>query len=1342
MTLAMGGVSTVRVVGGVLPSDVVGRALAGDLPGMAAGDYHLASGERISAGAARSWDYLLGAYASFRSTLSAQPDRVAAGLTREKWLLLLLRELGYGRVPTTSGGHMTAGADGDVRQYPISHLWADVPIHLMGWGIDLDRRTEGVAGAARAPQAMVQEFLNRSGEHLWALVSNGRVLRMLRDSSALVGQAYLEFDLEAMFDGELFSDFVALYTMCHQSRLERLPGEEPVPVTNRWIERWRDNAISTGTRALQDLRRGVEQAIEVLGTGFYQNPANSELRDRLARGEISANDYQRALLRQAYRLLFWFVIEDRGLLFDPDAAEDARDRYIRYFSSTRLRQQARRSPGSRHHDLWRQVQLVQRGLASVDGLPELGLPAMGGLFDETSLDVTDACDLANSHLLTAVRLLSTTRDRSGTRAVDFTHLGAEELGGIYEGLLELHPSLDAGTGEFRLTTGAGNERKTSGSYYTPSDLIALVLDEALDPVLDDAGHDEEALLSVTVCDPACGSGHFLVAAARRIAVRLAAVRSGESEPTPSAVQAALRDVVAHCIYGVDLNPMAAELAKVSLWLEAVEPGKPMAFLDANIRVGNALLGTTPALLAAGVPDEAFVALTGDDKKVVAALKKENKRQRQQTERGEQHDTLFGELAESNTNRGLASELTAITAGLTDASLRDIHQAAKRLSDFKGSPERQQAIAAADAWCSAFTQPKTVETEQTAVTDEVVRALTYGLGVHQATIALIHSEAAKHRFFHWHLEFPQIFDSGGSASLEGWSGGFTVVLGNPPWERVKLQEKEYFDDVPEIASAPNAAARKELIKALPDTDPMLWEAWQRATRLAEATSHFLRLSGRYPLTGAGDVNTYQVFAETALAHARPGGWFGIITPTGLVSDKTTAPFIRRLLGERLLRAFHEFGNEKKIFAAVKDYIRFAVTVAQMDSTGGQVDFSMRSKSVSEARASRFSLTAEEVMLLNPNTGTLPVLRSRRDAEITIGIYRRHPVLIREGEQHGNQWELSLKRMFDMATDSRLFYTAERMKSLGAEFDGWGWAKQEQRWFPLYEAKMVNHFDDRFSTYAGATQANLNEGTLPRLTQEQHSDPSCEPLARYWVAEADVVKALGEAMQSSHLLAIRRLCRASDARTLIPSAIPVSAAGDNMWICLCPSGATLLQAILSSLVADYIVRQKLSGSTMSAYYLAQIAVPSPTTFSQTPSWSGEPLSTWLHRRVLELTYTSFRMGPYARLLGYDGPPFEWDPERRTLLRAEIDAAMMHVYGLERPEAEHVLDSFAVLRRYEERDFGEFRTKRLVLEFFDSMADSSRSNSDAPASWVASGEAPLPPRVRSAATGRPKTRGDSDE
>jgi hypothetical protein len=268
----------------------------------------------------------------------------------------LLRALDFGPVPATPGGHLAA----EGRDYSVSHLWADVPVHLLGWGIHLDTGTGRVAGAARAPQSMVQELLNRSPDHLWAVLSNGRTLRLLRDSSALVGQSYVEFDLQAIFDGELFSDFVLLYLLCHESRLERLQGPDGQPgaIGDRWLERWRTDAIDTGTRALTALSGQVREALEALGAGFLRHPDNAGLRDSLAGGQLGLADYNRALLRVVYRLLFWFVAEDRQALLDPGAEPLAVERYERWFSAARLRRTARRRIGSRHADVWARVRLV------------------------------------------------------------------------------------------------------------------------------------------------------------------------------------------------------------------------------------------------------------------------------------------------------------------------------------------------------------------------------------------------------------------------------------------------------------------------------------------------------------------------------------------------------------------------------------------------------------------------------------------------------------------------------------------------------------------------------------------------------------------------------------------------------------------------------------------------------------------------------------------------------------------------------------------------------------------------------------------------------------------------
>lgn len=760
----LGGLTTVRTIGGVVPPDLLARIVAGDdLPGLSADAYRLELGVSPREAANRAWSVLAGAWTAFRDALAARPegDR-ATGLTRDKWLAVLLRELGFGRVPVTPAGGIVA----DGRSFPVSHLYQDVPIHLLGWGTDLDHRSPGVAGAAeRAPHAMVQELLNRSSEHLWALLTNGSTLRLLRDSSSLVGQAYVEFDVTAMFDGEVFSDFAVLYLLCHQSRFE--PVDPEAGPEDCWLERWRANAVESGIRALGALRVGVKQAIEALGTGFLRHPGNAALRERLGReGNLSLADYHRSLLRLVYRLLFCFVAEDRGLLADPASTPDARRRYAEWFSTARLRGIATRRRGTRHGDHWQALSLVLNGLGSPDGRPELGLPALGGLFEPSPADVVDGCELSNEALLQALRQLCVVQPPGGgpRRVVDYRNLGAEELGGIYESLLEFVPRHDPTSRTFNLEPLAGNERKTSGAYYTPTSLIDCLLDSALDPLLDEAERSPDpqaALLALTVCDPACGSGHFLVAAARRIAARLARARADGGEPSLLDSQAAMHDVVGHCIFGVDLNPMAAELAKVSLWLEALQPGRPLSFLDAHIKVGNALLGTTPGLLAGGIPDAAFAPLAGDDRKVVSSLRKRNRAERE-------GQGIFGDTGPGIWvgNRELADAARAVDeAG--DLSLADVALAQRRQRELDSSPLLRRARLLADAWCAAFVNDKRAGDP----------ALTHGVllrwqsaELHTVTgdpaYAVVQHFAARFRFFHWHIEFPQVFNVGGGEGVEG------------------------------------------------------------------------------------------------------------------------------------------------------------------------------------------------------------------------------------------------------------------------------------------------------------------------------------------------------------------------------------------------------------------------------------------------------------------------------------------------------------------------------------------------------------------------------------------------
>lgn len=1288
--------TSVRSVGALLPADVLGRIAAGDpdLGGLRSADYHLGAGESPREAANRAWAYLLGAWPSFREALSALPaGDPAVRLTRERWLLLLFRELGYGRLQTTPAGGLTVGD----KAYPVSHEWGALPVHLLGWGVDLDRRTKGVPGAAdRAPHAMVQELLNRTDEYLWAVVSNGQGLRLLRDSTTLSTVSFVEFDLEAMFDGELFADFVVLFLLLHQSRVEVPDGGAPADC---WLERWRSSAIVQGTRAMALLRDGVQRAIEHLGTGFLRAPANTALRDGLADGSLALADVHQGLLRLVYRLLFLFVAEDRDALLDPDAEQVAKARYRDYYSTARLRRLALKRRGTTHTDLWRAQRLVIARLGDEAGCPELGLPGIGGLFDDQGAEVFADADLPNDALLAAIRHLAVVRPAGQPqRLVDYKNLGAEELGSIYESLLELVPRHDPVNQTFALVTLAGNDRKTTGSYYTPSALIDLVLDEALDPLLDvaeRAAEPEAALLAMTVCDPACGSGHFLVAAARRIAERLAVVRSGESDPTPTDVRAALHDVVDRCIYGVDLNPLAAELAKVSLWLEAMQAGRPLSFLDAHVKVGNALLGTTPDLIAAGIPDYAFVALGDDDKPTTTAWKRRNKVERDARAAAQDELDLFGESAAP------AVPAAPSTAAVPGARLADVHALARRYAAWQHSPELARERLLADAWCAAFVQHK--RPRDAAITTSTLDAVGDGT-IPTATAAAVHGHAVAHRFFHWHLEFPEV-----SAA-----GGFTAMVGNPPWERIKLQEQEFFAQRdPDVATAANAAARKRKIRALAESDPALAAEWAAASRAAEATSHYLRKSGRYPLCGVGDVNTYAVFAELFRSSIAHDGRMGIITPTGLATDATTAAFFADSVATKRLVAFYDFVTGPQIWSGIgHNRFRFAVT----SMTGGQpspttsLAFDRRHPADLKHPDAVFALTSDEILLINPNTGTLPIFASRRDAEITLGVYRRHPVLVNDATG-ANPWGLHFGTLFHMANDSGLFRTADQLEADGAAFDGWAFARGRHRWLPLYEAKMLSHYDHRFSTYAGLPEGY--EGTaLPRLTDAQHGDPGTEPLARYWVAESEVEKAIGDRWDHGWFLGFRRLTRSSDLRTHIPFVLPRTAVGDNAWISPPRNGEpSSLLAAWSSYVSDYLIRQKLSGTTLSSYIVEQLATPRPTSFETAlPSLTNATLAAWIRPRVLELTYTSRRIAPFAvDVLGLPagadpGPPFRWQPERREQLRVELDAAMFHLYGLARAEVEHVMDSFFVVRRYEERDLGEFRTKRLILATYDAMADAA--------------------------------------
>ncbi|MFI7517525.1 Eco57I restriction-modification methylase domain-containing protein [Micromonospora echinofusca] len=1338
------GLQGIHAVGGVVPPGLLARIQAGELKdpaGLAPASYHLVGRETVRDAASRAWSYLRGAWTAWREHTATQPPGThGIAAARERWLLVLLRELGYGQVPALAAGYTI-----DDRHYPVSHAWQHVPIHLLGPGVDLNHRNPDVPGAARAPQAMLQELLNRSDAHLWGILSNGLRLRLLRDSTALAGSAYLEFDLETIFDGELYPEFLLMWQLCHVSRLEQRPGTDDKDVATPagcWLEIWRGEAAEAGTRMLDRLRDGVADAIAALGTGFIRHPANRPLVEALRDGTLSTTQYHRALLRLVYRLLFCFVAEDRDALHHPNATAQARDRYGRYFSTARLRRLSRSRAGSPHPDLWKAQTVVLRALGG-DGHPGLGLPPLAGLFDpDPHLPTVDrlpadpllGCELTNEDLLTAIRKLAwVALPGQRVQPVDYRNLGAEELGSVYESLLELVPRVDLDDRTFRLVTVSGNDRKTTGSYYTPPSLVSALLDTALDPLLDEATAgatsptDAEArLLALTVCDPACGSGHFLVAAARRIARRLAQVRSGDDEPTPAQIQHALREVVGHCIYGVDLNDLAAELAKVSLWMEALEPGKPLGFLDARIRIGNSLLGVTPTLLHGDLPDAAFKELEGDDKKTAATVRRNNRAQatvevaiQSATPRRYAQDALIFATGPDVSNAALAAQRSTLLSLPNDVDA--IRAQADRWEKHEQSPEYRAQRLHADTWCAAFVWPMPpagTGSAPEAPTNAIMRAIADNpfSAAHAHLTAHAEKIAAQYRFFHWHLEFPEIFhvdEATLDATPQGWSGGFSCILGNPPWERVKLQEKEFFAARhPEITKAATAAARKRLIASLQNSenaaDRALHREWTAALRMSDGVSTLIRESGRYPLTATGDINTYAIFAETARSIMNPTGRLGIIVPTGIATDSTTQRFFRDLVERQSLVALHDFENEDKVFPSVHHSYRFAL-LALSGQPSRQASLAFRARQAAQIPERAYGITPDEILLLNPNTGTCPVFVSRRDAEITIGIYRRIPVLWRGGGAEGNAWSLSFMAMLHMANDSGHFITAEKADAAGWSRQGNRYQRSQEQLLPLYEAKLAHHYDHRFSTYEGATQAQLNVGTLPRLDDVAHGDPALGVQPRYWVPDALVEERLtGDPDRGKldwpydWLLGWRDVARGVDERTLIATVIPRVGVGHKYLLAL-PRARPVagLHANMSSFALDYVARQKLSGAGMGYFIVRQLPVLPPVAYERDMPWLlGTGLAEWITARVLELSYTAYDLEGFARDLGDDGPPFVWDRPRRALLRAELDAAYFHLYGVVRDDADYIMDTFKVVRERDEKTYGEYRTKRMILEIYDSM------------------------------------------
>jgi hypothetical protein len=1059
---------------------------------------------------------------------------------------------------------------------------------------------------------------------------------------------------------------------------------------------------------------------------------------------------RRATLTFLYRTLFLLYAEDRNLLPAQDRRyDDYSLRAIRRDVASRLdAADAFSATANRYYQ-----HLLDLFLAVGQGDPSIGLPAYdGGLFEPGSEPLLERARLPDSALAPLLDRLSRRVDDDGRRRwINYRDLSVQHLGSIYERLLELDVVVEESGVDIRPNLFA---RRGSGSYYTHDDLVALILERTLGPRVEEArtrfveradalrsarrpkekrlaelsaADPAQAILALKVCDPAMGSGHFLVAlvdfladralelmAEAEAAVDWAPAEAPYASPLAGRLEAlrcriletaeaerwvldpdqlddrhlVRRMVLKRCVHGVDKNPMAVELAKVALWLHTFTVGAPLSFLDHHLRVGDSLFGEW----VAGAREE----LAG-----VGALY----------------------IQDAVTRLRNASQLMAEVSEIGDLDLEEVgrsktffHDADRTLQPLR----RLLDLWHANRWHAAATgrEHPGIGPLLRGIFGDLLEVAEAG-SVTAATpsqekeaaelgelLALSRRLAAEEHFLHWELAFPTVWPE---MHRLGGAGGFDVVLGNPPWDRMKLQEVEWFAARRrEIAAAPRAADRRRAIRRLEQEGHPLWEEYRKASDRAEAASAVARKSGHYPLLARGDVNIYSLFVERASRLVRPDGTVGLLVPSGIASDLGAAEFFRGLATSGRLAALLDFENRKVFFPDIHASFKFSALVfggEERRFPAARCAFFLRSTAeVLEPETGEFELTPADFASVNPNTGTAPVFRRRRDAEITTAVYRRLPVLVdRRESPPASVWPVRYRTLFHMTNDSHHFKTAEELDAEGFyPVAGNRWRRGDEEYVPLYEGKMVQMYDHRAASIQ-VNPDNLHRPAQPvAATAEERGDPDWLPRPQYWVPAREVDRLA----PGPWAVAFKDVTAPTNMRTMIAAVVPGYGMGNTLPILTAavsePSyteWAPLLLANLSSFAFDYLARQKVQGQHLNLYIVEQIPVIPPARFEE--AVAGRPLADFVRHEVLRLTYTARDLAPFARDLGYQGDPFPWDEQDRRHRMARLDALFFQLYGLTREEADDVLSQFPIVRADDEAAFGRYLTRDLVLAYMNAIA-----------------------------------------
>ena len=1246
------------------------------------------------------------------------------------------------------------------------------------FGLPLDARDATDKARSGTPHGQIRRYLSTAdsvtdGRLRWGILTNGGVWRLYDNRARPRASGYFEADLAAILRSGNEDVLRMVYLLFRRESFTLQDGAQTS---------FLDAALAEGRRYEEQVARDLSNVVfdtvfpglvSALARPPHPDPGSSPVpapslskgqaplppgeREKSYKPAYSLPEIRDAALIFLYRLLFVLYAEDRGLLPVNDP------RYDDYGLRKRVRDDiARRMQdgdtfsthaASYYNHLMTLFTLIDKGDASI-GLP----PYNGGLFAPAAAPLLETVRLPDAAVAPIVYAMS----HREAHFVNYRDMSVQQLGSIYERLLEREPVRgDDGNVSIRPNAYA---RKDSGSFYTPQELVDLIVDRTLKPLAEErlkvfeekaaALQDDrrpkperhadlrkfdpaEAVLDLKVLDPAMGSGHFLVTAVdflsdtiaelietvpavpawldgdyasplverieriRRDILQRAAASNWVIDEAQLTDQAIIRRMVLkRCIYGVDKNRLTVELAKVSLWLHSFTVGAPLSFLDHHLRVGDSLIGVrvqdaTAELhrlggLFAGSAIAGAEAATAGMQRIEAMS-----------------DADVAEVRESASLFARVEETTADLRGLLDFFCGWRWNMAGMKAREKDRAEGQLVAALRDDAYSLLARgPQHADRP----THADAAAWTQFTELWRDARAI----ADREDFLHWEVAFPGVWQHWQNARPEG---GFDAVIGNPPWDRIKLQEVEWFATrAPDLALAPTAAARRKGIQRLRDAGDPLAGAFDDAKARADNLGQLVRVSGDYPLLGGGDINLYSLFVERAMHLLRPDGLVGLLTPSGIYADKTAADFFKSVSTSGRLGGLFDFENRKIFFKDIHASFKFCALIVggdtrRFDET--RCAFFLHDTAEIDAPDRCFPLAPSDFTRVNPNTGTAPVFRTRRDADITRRIYERHPVLVdRSSGGERKTWPVRYATMFHMTNDSHRFRTAAQLDAAGFyPVQGNRWKRGEDLYVPLYEGKMVQAFDHRAASVV-VNPENLNRPAQPReATGEEHADPDWLPAPQFWVSldDAEWPGGLGWAV------AFKDVTAPTNVRTMIAAAIPRSACGNTLPI-LVPDAvesaayrenAYLLAACLNSFAFDFVARQKVQGQHLNWFVVEQLPILTVDAYDRpfgklrAGSFGATTARALVRDHVLRLTYTAHDMAPFARDLGYDGPPFPWNDEDRRHLRACLDALYFHLYGLSRDDAGYVLDTFPIVRREDEKQFGHYRTRAIILAYMNALA-----------------------------------------